>query len=187
MIQEGEVQYMHQGAAFPCLNGCPEVLELPSLSVGDYLQEQGVDAYAVAQDEYLELMQNLADNAFALLLDTGLAETGETETLAAWRRLGAVSTDELAKELPSEWIELLLFPNLNVHQADPLEFVRAHNEHIQERSQATFEHLNTLESIRAASVLMMTMALYLATALGGDKKELMDHWIAIAVSNGASE
>ena len=41
-----------------------------------------------AQDAYLEVMQNLAENAFTLLLDSGLAATGEKITLSMWRKMG---------------------------------------------------------------------------------------------------
>ena len=71
--QSGELHYMHQGSEFPCVEGCPEVLDLPQVSVAAYIEGQGTKRFEVAQDEYLELMQKLADSAFALLLESGLA------------------------------------------------------------------------------------------------------------------
>lgn len=54
-VQFGESQYIHQGLQFPCLDGCPEVLDLPYLSVGEYLKGQETEQLEKAQDEYLEL------------------------------------------------------------------------------------------------------------------------------------
>ena len=55
-IQSEEIHYMFQGEEFPCLEGCPEVAELPLLSVEEYLNDQGTTKFEQAQDEYLELM-----------------------------------------------------------------------------------------------------------------------------------
>ena len=77
----GALHYMHQGAEFPCLTGCPEVLDLPHMTVAEYVKGQGAEAFESAEDEYLGLVQNLADGAFSLLLDTGLAESGDVKPL----------------------------------------------------------------------------------------------------------
>ena len=58
------------------------------LTVAEYLAGQAVDPGEAAQDAYLELMQQLADGAFVLLLESGLAASGDKQTLRAWRELG---------------------------------------------------------------------------------------------------
>ena len=90
---------MHEGNEFPCLEGCPEVSGLPHLTVGEYLKGQVTDKFEKAQDAYLDLMQNLADIAFELLLDTGLAESGDTKTLPLWRKMGNELPEVLADRI----------------------------------------------------------------------------------------
>ncbi len=90
---------MYQGRDFPCLDGCPEVLDLPQLSVAAYIEGQATKRFEVAQDEYLELMQNLADSAFALLLESGLAESGDRQTLRLWREMGKEEPEQLQDRL----------------------------------------------------------------------------------------
>lgn len=106
--QGEELYYIYQGRDFPCLEGCPEVLDLPHKSVAAYIEGQDTKPFEGAQDEYLELMQNLADSAFALLLESGLAESGDRQTLRLWREMGREEPEQLAERLGSEWIDLLM-------------------------------------------------------------------------------
>lgn len=186
-IQSEKTVYIYQGETFPCLNGCPEVKDLPYLSVEDYLKGQQTTLFEKAQDEYLELMQNLADIAFTLLLDTGLAESGETQTLSAWRKIGKTPSGELAATIGDEWLEHLILPDLSGHIEDPVSFIQMHNEQLQKIAQEKFGGLTTFEELHEASVLMMTLALYLARALGADPQILAEHWIVVAKENGACE
>jgi len=186
-IQNGESKYIFEGTTFPCLNDCPEVLNLPRLKVGDYLAGQETAVFEQAQDAYLEVMQNLADLAFELLLDTGLAVTGETKTLAAWRKLGTTSPTELAQQIGKEWLEALLFPNLDCSKENVMDFISQHNENLQQLAQDQFASLDDFASIHEASVQMMRMALYLAKALGANPEEIAEYWVEIAKSNGGCE
>lgn len=185
-IQNKKVQYIYQGTTFPCLNGCPEVLNLPYLTVGEYLKGQQTESFEKAQDEYLEIMQNIADIAFALLLDTGLAERGKTKTLSAWRKMGTMQASDLVKEIGQEWIDYLMLPEISDHLYDPLVFAKIHNEQLQTIAQEKFSILNSDQELHDASVLMMALALYLARALGADPKSLSEHWISIAKEHGAT-
>lgn len=186
-IQNEEVQYIYQGNTFPCLNGCPEVVNLPKLSVGDYLEGQFTKPFEQSQDAYLELMQNIADIAFTLLLDTGLAETRETKTLSSWRKLGKQDAGELSRRIGQEWLDLLMLPTIQDYLEDPIAFAQLHNEQLQHKAQEDFGQLDSMQDIHEASVLMMALALYIAIALGADPKTLSEHWIEIAKSNGACE
>ncbi len=186
-IQNENVEYIFEGTHFPCLSECPEVVNLPYLKVADYLAGQETKAYEQAQDEYLEVMQNIADISFALLLDTGLAESGDTKTLSAWRRFGTMSIDSLMEQISPEWLDVLMLPDLNDLIHDPIIFARTHNEIIQTKAQETFGALSSLESVQTAAGLSMAMALFLANALGADAKGLSEHWIEIAKSNGARD
>lgn len=186
-IQNEVVHYVYQGNTFPCLSGCPEVVELPHLSVGEYLKGQLTDTFEKAQDEYLELMQNIADIAFTLLLDTGLATSEDDKTLAVWRILGNEQPEELASRIGEEWIEHLMLPEIPNHLEDPTSFAQTHNELIQTKAQEKFGTIQNNCDFHEASVLMMGSALYLARALGMDPKILVEHWIDVAKENGACE
>ena len=186
-IQREEVYYMYQGDEFPCLDGCPEVSGHPHLSVGEYLKVQITERFEKAQDEYLELMQNLADNAFVLLLDTGLAESGDKETLPLWRKMGSEPPEILAYRIGQEWIDNLMIPEISDNIEDPISFVQKHNDLLQLKVQQRFGALQTNQKLHEASVLIMGVALHLARGLGANPEILAEHWIDIAKNHGAME
>lgn len=186
-VQREEVHYMYQGDQFPCLEGCPEVSGLPQLSVGEYLKGQITESFEKAQDEYLELMQNLADVAFELLLDTGLAESGDKETLSLWRKMGNELPENLTNRIGQEWIDHLMIPEISDHIEDPISFVQKHNDLLQSKVQERFGALQTNQQLHEASVLIMGVALHLARGLGANPAILAEHWINIAKNQGAME
>lgn len=186
-IQNGTAEYIHEGAEFPCLKECPEVLHLPKLTVKEYLVGQETAAFEQAQDAYLEIMQNLADVSFELLLDTGLSESGDTETLASWRKSGVMDSAALAKEIPDEWLDVLMIPALEEPIGEVVRFIEVHNELLNKRIQEAATDLTTFDSIRETAKWMMVLALFLAQAIGADAKGLSEHWIDIAKSHGAKE
>lgn len=186
-IQHETAHYMYQGKTFPCLNECPDVVKLPHISIREYLKGQQTDSFEKAQDEYLEVMQNIADIAFTLLLDTGLAESGDTETLAAWRKIGNEQPEALVTRIGEGWIDLLMIPSFSEQADDVITFANIHNEQLQLNAQEAFANLQNLQEIHEASVLMMSLALYLARALGASPEALTEHWIEVAKSHGAGE
>ena len=179
-IHNGEVQYMHEGITFPCLDGCPEVIEFPSLSVGEYLQGQETADYEKAQDAYLELMQDLADMAFELFLDTGLAASGDTKTLLLWETMGNEPIEDLVKRIGNEWVDCLMVPLLSNESIGPINFVQQHSELLQIKAKEQFGALNTNEALQKASALMMGIALFLAQGIGANRKGLAEHWVETA-------
>lgn len=181
------LHYMHRGSGFPCLDGCPEVVNLPQLSVADYLTGQEVKASETAHDDYLELMQELADGAFALLLESPLAESGDRMTLHLWRELGKSNPGRLQKHLGSEWIDRLMLPDVNDGQDDPAAFCRRHHDSLQSQAQESFEKLADFAGLRKASGVMMGLALHLGRGLGANPAELVEHWIETAKNHGALE
>jgi len=186
-IQNDEAHYMFEGNEFPCFAECPEVTNLPSMSVTDYLSGQETVLFEKAQDAYLEMVQNIADIAFALLLDTGLSESGDTQTLKLWRRSGDKTPDKLVNDIPKEWLDFILFPDIDVKTDDPLSFINEHNEFFQQKVQDAFGSVESMQELHNASVLMMRLALYLASSIGADSKGLAELWIDIAKNNGAQE
>jgi Fe-S-cluster containining protein len=175
-IQSAEVHYIYEGAKFPCLDGCPEVVELPQLSVGKYLEGQETDAFEKAQDEYLELMQNLADMAFELFLDTGLAESGDTKTLPLWKLMGDESPENLANRIGQEWLDCLMIPEISDDCIDPIAFIQKHTEILQTKAHEKFGALTTNQEFHEASGIIMGVALHLAQGIGADRKGLSEHW-----------
>ncbi len=184
-IQSEEIHYMYQGDEFPCLEPCPEVVELPQLCVGDYLKGQMTNAFEKAQDSYLDLMQNIADIAFELLLDTGLAESGEKETLQLWRAMGKDLPEVLAERIGAEWIDCLMIPEIS--DDDSIAFVERHFELLQLKIQDQFGASQTHKELHEASVLVMGIALHLARGLGASPKDLSELWIDTAKNHGAQE
>jgi Fe-S-cluster containining protein len=183
--QGDKLYYLYQGSEFPCLEGCPEVLDLPQLSVAAYIEGQAVKRFEVAQDEYLEVMQNLADSAFALLLESGLAESGDRQTLGLWRKMGREEPEQLHYRLGTEWIDLLLIPELADGLHDPMAFSRRHHDLLFLKAQESFGTLDNVTDFRKASGLLMGLALHLGRGLGADPAELAEHWIKTAKEHGA--
>lgn len=186
-IQSDRVDYIYQSDSFPCLTDCSEVLELPKLSVGEYLKGQEADPFEKAQDEYLIVMQNIADIGFELLLDSGLSESGDTETLALWRVMGSELPELLAERIGSEWLDYLMIPPLPDTIQDPITFTHKHNELLVLKAQEKFGAVDTYQELHEGSVLIIGLALHLARALGADPKSISEHWIATAKSHGAQE
>jgi Fe-S-cluster containining protein len=186
-IQNEKVDYIYQGSEFPCLSGCPEVTSLPYISVEKYLKEQSVAKFEQAQDVYLELMQDLADSAFTLLLDTGLSDMGDKETLRKWRISGAMNPETLANRIGTEWINELMSPSISVHLEEPLLFAQLHSVQIQTKVNSVFGSLKLNNELHEASVFLMSLSLILASAIGADPKTLSELWITTAKKNGALE
>lgn len=186
-LQNNKAQYIYEGDKFPCLTDCAEVLELPKLSVGKYLEGQAVEQFEKAQDEYLLVMQNVADIAFELLLDTGLAESGDTRTIALWREMGNETPEILAKRIGQDWVDSLMLPDITDDILNPITFAHKHNELLQVKAQEQFGALKTIDECHDASVLIMGVALHLAQGLGANRTTMAEHWISIAKQHGAKE
>lgn len=183
--QAEETTYIYQGTSFPCLEGCPDVINLPQLTVEDYIKGQKAQEFEMAQDVYLEVMQNLADLAFVLLLETKLAKYGDKETLRIWSRMSTETPLELTSRLPSEWLDLLMVPSLEIPKLSLIDFASQHNELLQSKAQESFNHLTSLSEIQEASCLLMGLALHLSRSLGANPQELGDLWINTAIQHGA--
>ncbi|AZQ63189.1 YkgJ family cysteine cluster protein [Flammeovirga pectinis] len=186
-IQFDKAHYIYEGKQFPCLTDCAEVLDLPQLSVGEYLKGQKAEPFEIAQDEYLKVMQSIADIGFELLLDTGLAASGDTKTLAAWRTIGNEKPEVLAQRIGSEWLDYLMIPQITDESNDPVTFAQKHNDLLLDKIQEQFGGLETFQEVHEASVLLIAVALHLSRGLGADTKGIAEHWIETAKSHGAKE
>ena len=186
-IQFDKANYIFEGDKFPCLKDCSKVLELPKLSVEEYLSGQEVDLFEKAQDQYLIVMQNIADIAFELLLDSGLSESGDTKTLAAWREIGSLSHELSAERIGNDWLDILMIPKITLDTENPLRYIQKHNNLLLLKIQEEFGSIQTLEELHEASVLLINVALHLSRGLGADTKGISEHWIDIAKTHGAKE
>ena len=187
-IQNGETVYMHPGDVFPCLGSCDVVLNLPYYNVNEYLLGQETAKWELAQDGYLELVQLLADIAFELLLDGGLAESGDKETLQQWRLMANESIDQLVERIGSEWLDNLIHPIINSENIKfPQVFCEQHAILLQQQLQDLVGSAQTLNELHEAAVLAMTLALLLSVGVGAEPRLLVSHWINVAKSHGAQE
>jgi len=186
-IQNNKVNYIHEGDSFPCLDGCSEVLNLPKLSVGEYIEGQQTKTHESAQDAYLEVMQNLADIGFELLLDSGLSESGDTKTLQMWRVMSTEEPDLLVKRIGAEWMDYLLIPKITVNDNDSILFIERHNELLQFEIQDKFSEIKTMQEFHKASLTVMGLAIHLARATGANPEYLTEYWIETAKEFGANE
>jgi Fe-S-cluster containining protein len=186
-IQNNESHYIFQGEQFPCLTDCAEVLDLPQMSVVEYLKGQEAEQFEKAQDEYLSIMQNIADIAFELLIDSGLAATGDTKTLSLWWEMSTEEPELLAKRIGPDWIDCLMIPELSDEITEPIIFAQQHNELLQLKAQEQFGALQTVQEFHEAAVLIMGVALHLARGLGANQQTIGEHWVAIAKQHGAQE
>lgn len=73
-------------------------------------------------------MQNLADVALTLLLETSLVQHPEFQTLFTWKQLGKTSPDTLSDTIGEEWMQRLMLPNLTIDPLDSGAFIQNHNE-----------------------------------------------------------
>lgn len=186
-IQNGETIYMYQSEVFPCLADCPEVLNLPYIIVSDYLIEQKTENWEIAQNSYLELVQLLADIAFELLLDSGLAQSENLGTLMQWRKMATETADQLAERLGQKWLDKLTIPDMHFNIYQPEEFCKQHAILLQEELQESFGNAQTAEELHNATVLVMALTLLLSISIGTEPQLLVNHWIEIAKNNGAKE
>ncbi len=176
------VSYGYDGPVFPCRVGCPGVDQLPELTVGEYLAGQDVaDGEAVA-DAYVELVQDLAEGAFVIVVDSGLAASGRGGVLEGWRRVARMGHQPRAEALGAGLAQALLEPNLD--PADGRAFVAAHAQLLQEFAQRAFAALATADELVAASARMLAAALHLAASLNADRGVLTERWLASARSAG---
>lgn len=173
----GRASIIHEGSAFPCLAGCPEVTALPELTVADYLAQQGCASMAAARDATLELAQDCAEGAFVLVFDSGLAASGH-DWLPAWRR--CVASPSWAASMLPGWPDRLTTPDVPALLPDGVAWVTAHGAAIQAEAQSAFSTLRDPTRLCAASCTMLAAALLLIHAVGGDASEVGGRWLRAA-------
>ncbi len=178
-LQRNQIRYIYEGQAFPCLKDCPEVNQLPFMSVEAYLIDQQVAEFEKAQDLYLELVQEIADIAFALILDSGLNITQRKEGIENWSKVNESAIQDLVTQLDSKWLSWVVKPNI-ASRKDPEYYLSEHRVFIQTHLQQNIAICSSPEQFITASTNAFSAALVLAYSLGVDYKELGKHWVNTA-------
>jgi Fe-S-cluster containining protein len=169
-VQGGEVRIIHEGSVFPCLDGCPEVSALPSLTVAAYLAGQGAEPFAEVRDAYLELAQDLADAAFTLVFDGGIGAGADRRWANAWRVAVDGGPAAWPQVLGAAWHDRLTIPEIAVEDAGGWP-ARHHDVLLELAGQA---------APAVACVRLFSSALLLLHAVGGDAAVLGRRWLAQA-------
>ena len=177
------VRYVHEGKKFPCLVGCPNVTDLPRLSVGDYLAGQQVGPGEVAQDTYLEMAQDLAEGAFVVLFDSGLAAQRGPEVLARWKTVIGMDPAARIAVIGDEWFDRLTVPDLGDDLAAPATWIAEHRAQFQLAAQEAFGRLRDADTLAEASVRFFALALHLVQAVGAaNPQDVGRRWLNAAKS-----
>ena len=182
-IQENKSAYFFEGEQFPCFKECPNVTNLKSLKLEEYLKGQKIKNHEYAQDAYLEVTQNLADIALTLLLDTNLTNEEQSNTIQKWKDLGGFSIEKLTQNTTEEIINITTTPEIDINLSSPKQFIEAHNEILQLYIQKRYNKSHTKNEIITTCVNAMEISLLIAAAIGANIFELSEHWIEIALSH----
>lgn len=165
------VRYLHEGKAFPCRAGCPEVDQLPAMTVKQYLAGQDVRAGELAQDAYRDIVADLGEGAFVVWRDSSLE--GDPVVLGHWRQAMA----DRPGTIGAEFMEVLLAPRLAEDPEDAATWIIAHRRSIEEWTQEAYGLLSERDALIQASTRMFAAALHLAQAAGGDAAGLGKTWL----------
>ncbi len=182
-IQENKSAYFFEGEQFPCFKECPNVTNLKSLKLEEYLKGQKIKNHEYAQDAYLEVTQNLADIALTLLLDTNLTNEEQSNTIQKWKDLGGFSIEKLTQNTTEEIINITTTPEIDINLSSPKQFIEAHNEILQLYIQKRYNKSHTKNEIITTCVNAMEISLLIAAAIGANIFDLSEHWIEIALSH----
>ena len=182
-IQENKSAYFFEREQFPCFKECPNVTNLKSLKLEEYLKGQKIKNHEYAQDAYLEVTQNLADIALTLLLDTNLTNEEQSNTIQKWKDLGGFSIEKLTQNTEEEIINITTTPEIDINLSSPKQFIEAHNEILQLYIQKRYNKSHTKNEIITTCVNAMEISLLIAAAIGANIFELSEHWIEIALSH----
>ncbi len=175
--ERGERTWVHEGAALPCLDACPEVAQSPPLRVDAYLAGQRIEAALAAQDATLELAMDLGEAAFAVGIDSGLLARDASRIAAAWTRMAGLAPTARSAAL-GPWRDRLLLPDTGADPDQPAEWVAAHRDTLRAAMQRELAGLREPAALAAASAVCLGMALHLAQACAGDAAALAGTWQA---------
>ena len=166
-VQGGEARIIHEGAAFPCLDGCPDVVALPAMTVAAYLEGQGAGPFSEVRDAYLELAQDLADAAFTLVFEGGIGQGSDRRWANAWRIAVDGGPAAWPTVLGVAWHDRLTAPGIPA--AEPGAWLEQHRGMLQEQAGQA--------APAVACVRLFASALLLFQAVGGEATVMGRRWL----------
>lgn len=164
-VQHGVSRIIHEGTSFPCLDGCPEVVHLPTMTVADYLAGQGVGPFVAVRDAYLEMAQDLAEGAIGLAREGVFTDQRWSE---AWH-LAMEHGPAVWPEILGPWYDELTAPELGVAHDPATTWLQAHATSLQARAEATAPVVTC--------VRLFCSALLLFQAVGGEPSVAGRRWL----------
>ncbi len=174
-------RYVYEGVTFPCLTGCPNVTTLPRLAVADYLAQQGVGPGETAQDAYVDMAKDLAEGAFVVLFDSGLAKTTGAEVLARWQTMIQMNHAQRVAAIGPQWFDRLTAPAISSDIEQPAEWIAAHRADFQHAAQESFGTLRDAAHLADASVRFLALAMHVMQAVGAaDPHDIGTRWLRAA-------
>jgi Fe-S-cluster containining protein len=171
-------RFFHEGERFPCLDGCPEVTSLPRLTVADYLRGQEIVELCQVRDAYLEIAQDLAEGAFVLVFDSGLAESGDGDWRQRWQAVADGGPEAWIVALGSEWHDLITVPELGA--VSERDWIQAHARLLQSQAQERLASLSDQAQLGAASATLLAGAVLLLHGVGADSPAIARAWLVKA-------
>ena len=92
----------------------------------------------MAQDAYVDMAQDLAEGAFVVLFDSGLAKTNGTEVLARWQTMIQMDHAQRVAAIGPLWFDRLTAPAISSDIEQPGEWIAAHRADFQHAAQESF-------------------------------------------------
>ena len=161
---DGTVHYYYAGDTFPCIELCPTVTQLPTMTVGAYLAGQDIAPSEAAHDAYARVIYGLAAVA-RRIIDLGGAEVDRLRVGGFFDECQRLSPEARSAILPEQWMELATAPK-GLDVADPAAFAEAHGAQITGAVQRAASAIDG--ALTEAVILYLAIAVHLAPTVGAD-------------------
>lgn len=176
-IQFDKTTYFFEGKNHPCSDRCPSAIDLPKIKLKDYLTQQKTESFEIIQDQYLEIIQNIADTAFALYLETDAKTSDNGKTLKGWEKWTNLTPLEIIQSLTDEWKKIVLFPFKIEQNYDEKSFIQNHAIILENKIQEEINSLVDLEMIVNYSIQLMGIVSIIGKSIGANMNEILKQWI----------
>lgn len=176
-IQFEQTNYFFEGKDHPCLDRCPSAVDLPKIKLKDYIKQQQTKSFEIIQDQYLEIIQNLADTAFALYLESDAKISDKGKTLKGWEKWTKITPTEIIQTLTDEWKRIVLFPFKIEQNFDEISFIQNHAIILENKIQEEINSLVNLEMIVNYSIHLMGIVSILGKSIGANMIEIIQQWV----------
>jgi Fe-S-cluster containining protein len=164
--REGRTIYHQIGERLPCFELCPTVVELPQLSVGDYLASQDTTAAEAAHDAYASLAYGMVRAALVITRHVDAAEAAALPAFFAGLR--QLTAAERPGRIPGPWLDRLTLAPAGIALDDPLAFVNGHGQALALALQNEFGAATAPDALIQAARLYLVLALHLGATVGTD-------------------